>query len=324
MPGSLPPSSPRISVVIPTCRRTALLLDCIASILRNDYADFEILVVDQDPSQSLKATLAQRFGSKDWLVYLFLDVAALDRARNLGLERARGQIVVFVDDDVEVAPGWLRSYDEAFTRVQPTPGIVAGRLSPLWSGERPDWLPEEKEVLLGVYDLGGELRPMPPGDLPIGANFAVWRPAAAAAGRFDERLDYSYERRGLLSGGDSNFALRVRRHYPLYYQPAARVWHKILASKLTPRYILRRNFWDGYSLITVMHLSDPDTRDKAWTIIRWHAWVITAQLGRLFFPRGRAPRWPDLKLRVQALSQCANSLGVIWAMWRLRWTGHLP
>lgn len=320
-------SAPVISVILPTCRRPALALACIATILRNNFTDFEILVVDQDPSQCLKTDLEHAFSNEARLVYLSLEHVALDRARNVGIDHARGKILVFVDDDVEVASGWLSAYVEAFAAIQPPPGVVGGRLTPQWMGPRPSWLPEEKEVLLGLYDHAGELRPMPDDDLPIGANFAVLRQAMEAANRFDERLDYSHARwANLLSGGDSFFSRKIKEQYAAYYQPAAQAWHKVAGAKLTKRYHLKRNFWDGYTLVSVLHLSGSATRENALSIVRWHVRAIGAQVWRLFLPRSGAVRPPlrQAKTWMRVLLNCTHSTGIIAAALKLRWTGSLP
>lgn len=319
--------APYASVIIPTCRRPALALACVKSILGNDFADFEILVVDQDPTKRLKTELEQQFPNEARLVYLSHECVALDHARNMGIDRARGAIMIFVDDDVEVEPDWLRAYVEAFTTVKPMPGIVAGRITPRWVEPRPNWLPEEKETLLGLYDHAGELRPLPEGDLPIGANFAVLRQAVDEGSRFDERLDYSYARwASMLSGGDSFFSRKIKERYALYYQPRARVWHKIAGAKLTMRYHLRRNFWDGYTLVSVLHLSGSARPGHALGIVRWHIRAIGAQVWRLFFPRADNARASlrQTKTWMRMLLNCTHSVGVIAAALKLRWVGALP
>src|SRR5262245_45441646 len=86
---------PVVSVIIATCGRPQLLLDCIASSLRNDFQDFEIIVVDQDRTRTLEAEIARRFDHDDRLVYIVLDRANLSLARNAGAQHARGNIFVF-------------------------------------------------------------------------------------------------------------------------------------------------------------------------------------------------------------------------------------
>lgn len=238
--------SPIVSIIIPTCNRHHLLLECVASILQNDFSDFEILVVDQDASKRLQAELAHTFDDPR-IRYFYLPIAALDRARNLGIDNANGEILIFIDDDVEVGPLWLRSYVEAFAVLSPPPGAVAGRLDPMWMAEKPPWLPADREYIYGLYNQDNceELAPLPEGYLPIGANFAVLRDVVHSVGRFDDRLDYSYDRKtSLISGGDSLFSLRIKQaNYPLYFHPGAQAWHKISKHKLTLRYFLKRNFW---------------------------------------------------------------------------------
>lgn len=304
-------------MILPTCRREALVLECLRSVLAGDFQDFEALVVDQDPARTLEAALASAFPGEARVRYLWIDVMALDRARNAGLDAARGRILVFVDDDVEAEPRWLRAYVEAFAAT-PTPGAVAGRLEPRWLEPRPAWLPEEREYLLGIYNRlpGGAPAPLPGEHLPIGANFAVLRSVAEEVGRFDEELDFSYSRRAsMISGGDSLFCLRIKRSgRPLVYQPAACVWHKISRRKLTRRWYVRRMFWDGFTSVSVLHRAGAASRGDAARLRRGHLGNLLPRVRRLLSGRRLT----------SSLGECANSLGVIWGSLKLRATGRLP
>jgi glycosyltransferase involved in cell wall biosynthesis len=178
----VPTVLPRISVVIATCRRPEWALEAIRSVAENGYPDFEVVVVDQDTSSGLEGAIRSRFGADPRFVYMRLDRAILSRARNAGVARASGEIIHFVDDDALLHPGCLQAYAEAFGSRDAAPGIVAGRLVPRWAAPRPAWLPPDREYLLGIYDRGEGLAPMPGNDLPIGANFAVRRGVAAEVG----------------------------------------------------------------------------------------------------------------------------------------------
>lgn len=260
-----------VSIILPTCERNGLALECVASILLNSYQSFEILVIDQDPGRSLERDLAIRFPGEQRIQYHFLETRALDAARNLGVDRARGGILVFADDDVEVDREWLRAYVDAFAECTPPPGVVGGRIDPRWPSGRPQWLPSEMEYLLGLYAESYTLGPMRPRDLPIGANFAALKEHCERPRAFDDRLDYSHARgRGLLSGGDSLFSVRMRqRGLGVYYQPAARVWHKISPNKLTFRYFIRRSFWEGVTSVTVPFVA-AEIGPSHWAgIARW-------------------------------------------------------
>jgi glucosyl-dolichyl phosphate glucuronosyltransferase len=315
---------PKVSVIIPTCGRPKLLLECIASIIRNDFADFEVLIIDQAPARTLQSELSATF-TDTRLRYFSLDEAALDKARNKGIAEAGGEIIVFVDDDVEVEQDWLRAYVEAFGDIEPTPGLVGGPVDPLWLSPKPNWLPEERQYLLGIYNQGNNL--IPTSVLPIGANFAIRRPIINQVGKFDERLDYSYARKtSLLSGGDSLFCLKVKQaNYPVYYQPRARVWHKISKNKLTKSYFLRRTFWDGVTIIAVMYLTQSASSTNALRIIGWHSREIICLLWRAVFSKNTSSEnLLQDKARMRLAANCAYSLGIIYAGLKLLWTKQLP
>jgi glycosyltransferase involved in cell wall biosynthesis len=319
--------SPAMSIVIATCRREPFLLDCIASILRNGFQDFEIIVVDQDRARTLPAALRRRFGDEPRLVYVPLDQANLSRARNVGVEHARAEVIIFSDDDVEVSPGWLRAYADAFEACGGKPAVVGGRLDPLWLTPRPRWLPESKEYLLGIYDKHDGLDFMSEHDLPIGANFATHRKVVDAVGPFDERVGPAYSRkRGMIFGDDSLFALYARRaHYPIYHQAAAQAWHKMLAHKVSKRWFIRRCFWEGVTQLTVLHLSGAVAVHQCNGILRWHAHEIARQGKRLArtLLRRRRPARPGQET-MEIVSSIANSAGVIRAALKLRSSGRLP
>ena len=318
---------PAVSVIIPTCRRPQMLLDCVASILRNNFLDFEIIIVDQDRERTLQAELARRFNGDGRIVYLTLDAPSASRARNLAIRRARGHILVFSDDDVEVEPDWLRAYMAAFDACGQEPIVVGGRLDPLWLAPRPHWLPESKEGLLGVYNKHEGFLLMPEHDQPIGANFAVHRKVMDAVGPFDERLGPSYVRkRSMIFGEDALFSLRARQaRYPVYHQAAARSWHKMSAHKARRIYFIRRSFWEGVTQLTVLHLSGAIPADRWRAVARWHA----RELARWGWRLARTlVRWTRLtnpsQDAMEAACSIAQSAGVIRAALKLGATGRLP
>ena len=151
---------PRVSVILATCRRMALALQCVESILRSRYPRFELLIVDQDPTPTLQHELAIRFAGDQRIRYLSSDVQMLSRARNLGMAAASGDIFVFIDDDATASENWLEAYVAAFDGVEPRPGAIAGRIEPRWAPPPPDWLPPDKWYLFGLYDCGQDRRPI--------------------------------------------------------------------------------------------------------------------------------------------------------------------
>jgi len=104
LPGFVPGENvPRISVVVCTYNGAATLEACLASLVRQAYPDYEIIVID-DGSGDATPEIACRFPVR----YFRQDPnAGLSRARNAGLSLATGEIVAYIDDDAEADPHWL-------------------------------------------------------------------------------------------------------------------------------------------------------------------------------------------------------------------------
>jgi glycosyltransferase involved in cell wall biosynthesis len=122
---------PVVSVVVPsTFERVELLERCVASLVAQDYPDFEVVVVDNRPVDSV-----ERLGLWSQLcVDGRVRVVAEGRpgssaARNCGVGVARGEVVAFTDDDVEVESGWLRALGSRFV-VEPETDCVTGLVLP--------------------------------------------------------------------------------------------------------------------------------------------------------------------------------------------------
>jgi glycosyltransferase involved in cell wall biosynthesis len=93
----MPSRSPAISVVIPTRNRHAMLAEAVASVLRQDFDDYEVVVVDDGVGAA--AFVAEWFAGEPAVRCADNARAGQVRARNLGVSLARGEIVAFLDDD---------------------------------------------------------------------------------------------------------------------------------------------------------------------------------------------------------------------------------
>ena len=89
--------TPRVTVVIPTYNRAALLLETVDSVLRQSFADLEVIVCD-DGSTDDTAARVRSLGAR--VRYLGLGHTGRPGApRNRGIAAARGELIAFVDDD---------------------------------------------------------------------------------------------------------------------------------------------------------------------------------------------------------------------------------
>jgi glycosyltransferase involved in cell wall biosynthesis len=106
------PEEPRISVIIPVRNGRTHLPRCLEALARSEYANFEVIVVD-DCSSDVTPSIAERYGVRYIRTPQTIGPGA---ARNLGAGLAEGEILAFVDADVVLPTGGLRLVAEDFGR----------------------------------------------------------------------------------------------------------------------------------------------------------------------------------------------------------------
>lgn len=187
------------AVVVPTRDRSDQVARVATSILDNDHIDFELVIVDQDPSGATKRALEPLRGDPR-LRYLATDVAGKTRALNLAIEATRSRHVLFVDDDCEVPSDWISSMvdalDEhpqaalAFCEVLPAPHDPAEGFVPMYVIEEPRvWTSMWNRTSFG-----------------LGAGMAIRRDVLESIGGFDEAMGPGAR---FPSADDGDLAMRV-------------------------------------------------------------------------------------------------------------------
>ena len=124
-----PANTPAISVIIPTHNRAKSLGHVLEklSAQQADVPGLEVVVVDDGSTDGTQAFLAARDWALDLRV-LSQEQSGVAVARNFGARMARSPLLIFIDDDVAPAPGFLAAHYETH---QQTPDCVSiGRLAP--------------------------------------------------------------------------------------------------------------------------------------------------------------------------------------------------
>jgi len=201
------------SVIIPTKGRPGYLRAALASLSAQDLGPgaYELLVVDDGPSvetRSVTQEAARR--SEVRIGYVEREgVPGLNSARNTGIAAAESDFIVFVDDDVEAPPGWLRELVEGRRRhagYQAFGGPIRLRLE----GSRLRMCGREQPP---ITTLDGGLRDREI-ELVWGANMGIDRSAIELAGAFDAGVPYGFdedmwERRLRAAGGRIMYIARA-------------------------------------------------------------------------------------------------------------------
>ncbi len=171
--------------MIPTRARPSYLEVALESIAPQAAATgAEVLVVDDaGPSPQIRA-IAERLGAR---YEPHPRPLGLNVARNTGVERSRSELVIFVDDDVEVCPGWLAALLRA-AREHADAQVFAGPIRPRLEGRAPRSCGREGAPITAL-DLG----PRDTANVRYawGANMAVRRSALRRVGPFDVTLEHA-------------------------------------------------------------------------------------------------------------------------------------
>jgi glycosyltransferase involved in cell wall biosynthesis len=212
------------SVIIPTRGRPEILAETLASVAALDPPPLEVLVVDGDPAGSARAVVAAHPGIEH-----VPSPPGLTVQRNVGLDRARGDVVVFLDDDVTVsrrllAP-LLAAYDDAAV-VGATGTIVEEnrrRIGGKQSGLRRLLLGRNEGRMTSFGYPRRLLDPARPADLEfMQGAFMSARTAVAREVRFDEALT------GYALAEDEDFSYRLSRRGRVRHVPDAVLHHRNL------------------------------------------------------------------------------------------------
>lgn len=246
---------PRLSVILPTHNRAALLAAALESLRHQTLpsSDFEVIVVDDGCTDDTCATIR----SSELSCVRVIESAGrgLHAGRHSGLEAARADILVYADDDIEALPTWLESIDHAFR--DPAVVLVGGNNLPRFCVPPPPWLlrlwqrrhptlPGRALPMLSVLELEGGERDLP-ASYVWGCNFAIRKHTLRAAGGFHpdgmppELLHLRGDGESHVSRYVATQRLRCRFH------PGASVHHKITADRMTFAYFRDRGFRQGIS-----------------------------------------------------------------------------
>ncbi|HUR59689.1 MAG TPA: glycosyltransferase [Opitutaceae bacterium] len=238
MPAEPPP--PKITVAIPTYNRADFLRQTLAGIAAQQFPrdHFEVLVIDNNSTDHTRAVVAEFAHARPAPRHIVEAQQGLDYARNRAIAEARGEVIVFGDDDILVAPDWLAQMTVPILADQlERIGAVGGEVIPVFPDGLPDWVREWHAPLAFRPDLG----PLDSKHSPMGANLAFPKWVFARLGHFHTALDRAAG--NYFSGGDSEMIRRVRAAgLQVWFSPRAAVKHQMPASRTTFRYARRHAF----------------------------------------------------------------------------------
>lgn len=103
----------KLSVVIATYNRAPILEKALRSLFVQTSKNFEILVVDDGSTDETPELLARLEAESPLLRHVRIENSGRSIARNVGIQEARGEYILFLDSDVVVIPNFVQLHEEA-------------------------------------------------------------------------------------------------------------------------------------------------------------------------------------------------------------------
>jgi len=109
----------RVSIIVPTYYRARDLSELLDSILKQTTKPLEVIIVDDTPSNDIKTVYEEKkekFEKKGiYLIYIRNPKErSLTIARNIGVSVAKGEIILFLDNDTIIAPNYIENILQVF------------------------------------------------------------------------------------------------------------------------------------------------------------------------------------------------------------------
>ena len=236
----MPGASLKVTIAIPTYNRADFLRQTLAGIAAQQFPrdHYEVLVIDNNSRDRTRDVVAEFAEARPAPRYLHEPQQGLDHARNRAIAEARGEIILFGDDDILVQPDWLAQMAVPLLADSAQQiGAVGGEVIPVFPDGLPPWVAEWHSPLAFRADTG----PLPAHQSPMGANMAFPKWIFEKLGPFHTALDRAAG--NYFSGGDTEMIRRVRAaNLAVWFAPGAAVRHQMPASRTTFRYATRHAF----------------------------------------------------------------------------------
>lgn len=246
----------QVDIAICTWNRDALLaqtLDSISRVRVPAAVTVSVLVVDNNSTDHTSSVVNSfAVATKDRLSVERLTESQQGHTvcRNRAIDSALGDLLVWTDDDVIVAPDWVEQYVEA-ANSNPEVAFWGSVIEPIFPDGCPDWIQQNWDNVKGCYaarDLGRQPVAFDANRLPYGANYAI-RTSIQKQFPFSTHLGRSGS---LVMGEDELDVFRriLAAGHQGHWVPDAKLQHVITSNRTTERYAYDYFVGQGRALVT--------------------------------------------------------------------------
>ena len=300
------PDEMNATIVICTFNRSSLLdktLDQLSCLDVSGCGDWEILVVNNNSNDDTDAVI-RRHSERLPIRPLWQPRPGKSHAANLAVSEARGDLLLWTDDDVLVERGWLRAYVEA-AQAFPHASIFGGPIEPWFETDPPAWILRHFSLITRCFaardGFAERFVPISAAYIPYGANMATRRHCFDVCS-FDVRLGPEGDNQIGAEDGTLLQTLLARGMQGLWIKEA-RVRHFIPKARLTELFIWNFHCGRGREGVRTGNIAA-----RYW-ICGMPGWAIRGYLGNLVISKLLSPTKNERWLR--ALMRAAGCRGVL-------------
>lgn len=236
----------KLSFIICTFNRSKILKECIDSILKDikqvNKKEFEILIIDNNSSDDTNFVSSELIKKNKNITYYLEERIGLSNARNRGILEAKGDILIFLDDDTIVNEGYCNAVISLFKNKDII--CAGGRIIPVWNCEKPKWFQDSFASIIGETNYGEKTRVMKKNEDLLGGNMIFRKEVFEKIGLFNCELGLKGEK--LCLGEENDICEKIRNSGELiFYIADAKVGHKVHKEKVNKEYIENRLILEG-------------------------------------------------------------------------------
>lgn len=262
-----------VSIVIPTFNRKKELLDTLKDLSMQEYPGFEVIVVDGGNETINKGEIS---GGLHVKTFHHKGKGSHD-ARNFGISKAGGELIIFIDDDVKIEDknfikNHVKNYEDSVT------GGVAGREVQPKNTYKPEEVRKIGKInfITGrvIGDFNGLFRTEV--DHAVGCNMSFRKSILNEVGGFDSIYD------GTAYFEETDLCLKVKKKgYKIVFDPTASLTHlRVKRGGNREKDFYRWRYWyfHNYAILFCRHFN-PIFRPLFFT--SQSLWIIGSSLKRL-------------------------------------------
>ena len=264
----------RFSFVTCTYNRAENLEKTLQSLVEQEYnsKDFQIIIINNNSTDSTSEICEFYINKYSTLnIEYYLEMSqGLSFALNRGIKEAKGEYIIYVDDDETIGNQHLLKLEKHLT-VYPEIGIIATPVVPIYEVPQPRWMsPFTQRLIGGAFDAGSKVKKLSKTSYPGTGHTIIRRELYKMVGNYNTEL--GRKGTGLLGAEDKDMTYRlVSNNIDCYYLPDLPIYHHIPAYKLSNEFFSKLTLAIGKSekIRTLSHSTSTYYKRLFKELVKW-------------------------------------------------------